>query len=267
MRSWQRVLLVGACILVAGAVATSTCARDPHGLLESAIAIVGIVGLGIGGSIVASALVARLVANQVFGIDIGDAVEALRGASSLTRANQSVEITLRRVDDEVHINAQHRFDLLSSSKFVRHLSFSLYTDVVRGNPSGGFYSIVEPGEAVLTDETLKKYLSREEGKVQFKKLYAFHPGKPSRFEVETFGYFRRDDRLIWTVEHISSDFTVRILDLRGEGKTSIEINHHRRSEIVDDMKERQTKEGRVIEFAYQGEVLPFQGFELQWHPE
>jgi hypothetical protein len=267
VRSWQRVLIIGACILVVGAVATVACANYSQGPLRNGVALAGVIGLGIGGSVIASALVTRLVANQVFGVDIGDAVEALRGASALTRSDQSLEITLKRIGEEVHISAQHRFNLLGSSKYIRRLPFSLYTDAARWGSGGGFYSIVEPDDTVLAGDALAQYLSEQEGKIQFNKMYTFHPGKTSHFEVETFGHFRRGDRLIWTVEHISSDFSVRILDRRGEGKASVKINHHRRSEITDDMKERPTQEGQVIDFTYLGEVLPFQGFELQWSAE
>ncbi len=267
MRSWQRILFIGICILVAGGVATVACASRPHGLIENSVGLAGIVGLGIGSSIVASVLVTRLVATQVFGLDIGDAVEALRGASALTRTNQSLEIKLERIGEEVHVSAQHRFDLLGASKYVRRLPFGLFTDAARWGSGGGFYSVVEPDGTVLDGSALDPHVYEQEGKIRFHKMYVFHPGKPSHFEVETFCHFRRGDRLIWTVEHISSDFSVRILDRRGEGEASVKINHHRRSEITDDMKKRKTKEGPVIEFAYLGEVLPFQGFELQWSTE
>lgn len=264
MRSWQRILLVGTIVLLSGGLATVLHTNPPHGLDENALALVGVVGLGIGGSVIASALVARLVANQVFGIDIGDAVEALRGASALTRANQQLEITLKRVGDEVHIVAQHRFDLFTSVKYPRRLRFRLYTDAARWGSGGGFESIVEPDNSVLAGPRLAPFTSEDEGKVEFNKMYTFHPRKPSHFEIETFAHFRRHDRLIWTVEHISSDFSVRIIDCRGEGKASVKINHHRHSEISDNSRERSTHEGSVIDFAFLGEVLPFQGFELQW---
>lgn len=264
MKSWQRILAAGVAVLLGGGLATILHTNPPHGLDENALALVGVVGLGIGGSVIASALVARLVANQVFGIDIGDAVEALRGASTLTRANQQLEITLKRTGDEVHVVAQHRFDLLASAKYPRRLRFRLYTDAARWGSGGGFYSIVEPDNSVLAGSQLAPYVSEDEGKIEFSKMYTFHPGKPSHFEIETYGHFRRHDRLIWTVEHISSDFSVRVIDCRGEGKASVKINHHRRSEISDDSRERPTREGSVMDFAFLGEVLPFQGFELQW---
>jgi hypothetical protein len=205
------------------------------------------------------------VANQVFGIDIGDAIEALRGASALTRANQQLEITLKRTDDEVvHVVAQHRFDLLTSSRYPRRLRFRLYTDAARWGSEGGFYSIVQPDNSILEDSQLDPYVAESEGKIEFSRMYTFYPGRPSHFEIETYGLFRRHDRLIWTVEHISSDFSVKVIDCRGEGKASVKINHHRRSEISDSSRERLTRDGSVIDLSFLGEVLPFQGFELQW---
>lgn len=264
MRSWQRIFFTGAGVLIVGALLNIIYPDPPSGIVQHGVAVGSIIFIGIGGSVIASALVSRLIAKQVFGIDIGDAVEALRGTSPLTRANQTLEITLKRVDSEVHVVTRHRFDLFGSAKYPRRLPFSLYTDAARWGSGGGFYSIVEPDDTVLAGSELAKYVTNEEGKVEFRKMYMFRPGRPSHFEVETFGHFRRWDRLIWTVEHISSDFSVRILDRREEGGVSVKINHHRRSEISDDMKERRTKEGHVIELVFLGEVLPFQGFELQW---
>ncbi|HET7486012.1 MAG TPA: hypothetical protein VFJ64_11655 [Solirubrobacterales bacterium] len=264
MRSWQRVFLAGVGILVVGSLLAVVDSESPHGAVRHGVSVGGIILIGIGGSVIASALVSWLIARQVFGIDVGDAIEALRGASSLTRANQTLEITLKRIGDQVHVAAQHRFDVFGSAKVHRRRQFSLYTDAARWGSGGGFFSILEPDGNELTGKELDLYISKDEGKVEFSKVYKFHPSKPSHFEVETFGHFRRRDRLIWTVEHISSDFSVRILDRREEGKASVKINHHRRAEVSDDMKDRSTSEGREIEFAFLGEVLPFQGFELQW---
>jgi len=211
MRSWQRVLLVGVCVLVLGSLLTAVNPDSPHGLVQHCVSVGGIILIGIGGSMIASAFVSWLIARQVFGIDVGDAIEALRGASPFTRANQTLEITLtlRGAGDQVRIGAQHRFDAFAAVKFSRNLPFSLYTDAARWGSGGGFFSILEPGGDELTEKKLEKFISKDEGKVEFSKMYRFYRGKPCHFEVETYGDFRRSDRLIWTVEHIWSSWRSR----------------------------------------------------------
>jgi hypothetical protein len=211
-----------------------------------------------------------MIARQVFGIDIGDAVEALRGTSAFTRSNQTLEITLEAVASGVRVTAEHTFDLLSSRRHRQRLSFRLYTDVARwGLDGGGFNSIVEPDGFVLHGESLQSHVQKAEGKAEFEKEYTFHPRRPARFVIETYGLFRTSDRLIWTVEHISSDFGVRIRDLRGTGRdVHVKINHHQAYDISKAMSPvRSAGQGRITEFAYLGEVLPYQGFELQWNDD
>jgi hypothetical protein len=267
MRSWQRIAVVGSTLLVAGAVTTVARPGHHHEFQLGALTVASIIFVGIGGSVLASALVARMVARQVFGIDIGDAVEALRGTSALVRSSQNLEITIASVDGGVRVTAEHRFDLLSARLYPQRLPFRLYTDVARWGPDGGgFNSIVEPDGTVLDPESLRPHLHEIEGKAEFMKEYTFYPRRRAHFVVETYGLFRPSDRLIWTVEHISSDFAVRIRDTRGGDATvGVKVNHHRAAEITKAMvPARDTGLGRIIEFTYLGEVLPYQGFELRW---
>jgi hypothetical protein len=266
MGSRQRTALLGFLVIALGAVAALAGPGHEHPVARDAFDLAGILGLGVGGSILASALVARLVARQVFGIDVGDAIEALRGTSALVRSQQSLEVRLSNAADGVRITAEHRFDLRSSRHYPRSLPFRLYTDVARwGDGGGGFDSVLEPGGEMLRGEALDRYVTLREGKAQFEKHYRFDPGKVSQFLVETYGHFRESDRLIWTVEHLSSDFRVRISDCRTTGgSVHVKVNHHRSQEIHDAIRCRDTPNGPVLEFSYLGEVLPFQGFELQW---
>jgi hypothetical protein len=200
---------------------------------------------------------ASLLARQVVGVDLSEVVEALRGASPVTRKRQSLEITLERKGEEVLVLARHRFELYGSAPYVRRVSFSLYTDAGRWGRDGGFSSVREPNGAVLTLEQLDPLVTRSEGKEEFSNIYTVHPRKPSSFEIETFAVFRRTDRLIWTVEHISSDFSVLVFDRRGEGRAHVKINHHRHREIASDISRRCAQVGEVIPFTFLGPVLPF----------
>ncbi|HTA14583.1 MAG TPA: hypothetical protein VK781_06965, partial [Solirubrobacteraceae bacterium] len=198
MRSWQRVGLLGGALLVAGAIALIAEPGRSHSFQQGALTLVSVIAVGVGGSVLASGLVARVVARQVFGIDIGDAVEALRGASAFTRTNQILEITLEEVESGVRVSAEHRFDLLSSKRFRQRLPFRLYTDVARWGPDGGgFNSIVQPDGTVLEGGHLQKHVHKTEGKAQFEKEYTFHPRHPASFVISTYGLFRATDRLIW----------------------------------------------------------------------
>lgn len=265
MRSWIRVTGLGGVMIVVGAVATALSSDGARDVGPTAAALTGVIALSVGGSVLASGLVARLVSRQVFGLDFSEAVEALRGSSPLTRSNQSLEITLNLEGDGVRASAEHRFSLHEASYRRKRLVFQLYTDIARWGSAGGFASVVEPDGTVLEGDDLGRYLKEESGKVRFEKPYVFHPKAPSTFIVETFGVFRRSDRLIWTVEHISSDFRVRINDCTGlDGIVDVKVNHHREAEIVTNMSRRPAKQGTTIEFAYLGEILPYQGFELQW---
>jgi hypothetical protein len=235
------------------------------GWAEGLIELVGLVALGLGGSLLASALVARIVSRQVFGIDITEAIEALRGSSLLSRSNQSLDITISRHEDEIRVSAEHRFDLLAAFPRRRRVPFQIYTDIARWGSAGGFDSIVEPDATVLVADDLAQYVTSEAGKARFEKAYVLFPGKPATFIVVTYGHFRCEDRLIWTVEHISSDFQVRVNDCTGlSGSVDVKINHHREPEIAANMARRRSHRGEVFEFEFLGEILPFQGFELQW---
>lgn len=267
MRSWQRVTLVGAALLLAGAVALVSKPGRNHALDQGVLTLASVILIGVGGSVLASGLVARMVARQVFGIDIGDAVEALRGSSAFTRSNQTLEITLEAIGGGVRVTAEHRFDLLSARRYRQRLPFRLYTDVARWGPDGGgFSSIVEPDGTVLQGLALQEHVQKTEGKAEFEKKYVFYPRRPAPFVIATYGLFRDTDRLIWTVEHISSDFDVKIRDLREtDTDVHVKINHHRSVAISEAMAAvRATGQGRMTEFSFFGEILPYQGFELQW---
>ncbi len=264
MRSWQRALVLGAILMVAGAGATFAYGSETHGAAQTTIDVVAVVLVGVGGSLLATGLVARLVANQVYGIDVTAALEALRGTSYLARANQTVTITLEVDGDDVIATGKHEFDVVSSSRLAQLRPLSLYTDV---GSDGGFYSIKEPGGHRLTGEELAKHVHKKEGKKNFEKRYFFRHGQTYRFVVQTFGRFRMNDRLIWTVEHISKDFVLRVIDRRGAGVPAcVMINHHRQEAIDGDRKTHETPQGFELVIDYLGEVLPYQGFELQWEP-
>jgi hypothetical protein len=260
VRSWHRIVLVGAIFLLLGAGAAVRHANQAHGADQNAISLAGVVGLAIGCSMIASALVARLVSTQVFGLNVRDALEALRGASVLSREEQTLTVTLTMNGPDVRVVRKHEFDLVAGGIIPRRLQVSLYTDI---SLSGGFDCVIEPNDAQLTGADLIEHVRNVEGKAEFSKEYYFVPGRPRHFVFEASGEFSHNDRLIWTVEHISQDFAVRICDNRGaKGGCGVKINHHGRRDIR--IHEHPTVDGVEMRFAVPSVVLPFQGFELWW---
>lgn len=263
MRSWQRAIALGGSLLLAGAIATFIAGSETNAAGQTSIDVAGILLVGVGGSLLATGLVSRLVSNHVFGIDVAAALEALRGASPLARSKQTLTVELTVVDGLVLATGKHEFDLEPSSRLPLPHDLSLYTDV--GSSGGGFFSITEPNGNVLSGEKLDSSVQPHEGKQRFTKQYWFWHGHPSKFIVQTYARFRTTDRLIWTVEHISSDFELRIHDKRGSVKHAcVKINHHRCEHIDRDNIRRMPDGGWEIVIDYLGEVLPYQGFELQW---
>ncbi len=260
VRSWSLILLIGGLALTLGVWGDVNSASHPHSVYQHLVVIVGIIGLTVGGAMLASALVAGLVTKQVLGVKIRDLVEALRGPSPLARKNQRLDIRLEREGEQIHVNATHEFELESDSAYPRSLPVRIYTDV---GSDGGFERIVVDGHTLPTP-ALEKLVDRIDGKEQFKEKYRFCPGRKRKFEIQTYGHFRLDDRLIWTVEHVSRDFTVSILDKRKAAKVcEVKVNHHRSDEI-DTNAWQPLHEGQDLKFNFLGEVLPYQGFELRW---
>jgi hypothetical protein len=262
VRSWLRILFVGGLALTVGVYCDVRSASHPHGFDQHAVVVVGIVGLTVGAAMLASALVAGLVTRQVLGVKIRDLVEALRGSSPLVRKNQRLYIRIDRDDQRIHVSARHEFELESDSTFRRTLPVRIYTDV---GIDGGFDKIVVDGRTLDRPELeCEKLVQPRDGKAQFEEKYRFSPGRKRKFEIHTYGHFRLDDRLIWTVEQVSRDFAVSIIDTRKVPTVcKVKVNHHRSDEI-DTEAWHPSHEGQYLKFDFLGEVLPYQGFELRW---
>lgn len=268
MTSTSRVIVAGCVGIILGSIAAvSEGIADPFPG-KTFTKLMAAIFLGLGASLVASGLAARLISNQVVGLDFGEALEALRGSSPVTRSNQTIEITLRAAGDVIEVKAEHRFDLVSSFRRTRRLPLRMYTDVGRWGAAGGFACVVEPDGNSLRGELLTPFVKEVAGKPQFEKVFDFRPGRPESFIAETYATFRLTDRLIWTIEHISRDLKLRVNDYsRLTGDVDIKVNHHRSREITDAIRVRNARDGTVREVDFVSELLPYQGFELQWHKD
>jgi hypothetical protein len=261
--SWSRMVLFGGAGLVLGGIATALQA-ETSGTLRTTFAVVAVVAGGVGASLLASGLAARLVTRQVFGLDAAEAIEALRGTSDLSRSNQELRLTLALDGDDILVQAEHLFDVLGAGRWRRRAQFGIYTDIARWGLGGGFRSVHGP-DGDLTGHELDPYLHEVGGKPRFERVYSFRPGVPERFVVDTYGKFRKSDRLFWTVEHISSDFHVRVDNcVPVPGTIGLKVNHHREAQITENVRRRRAEGRDIMEFDFLGAILPFQGFELQW---
>jgi hypothetical protein len=191
-----------------------------------------VAGISVGASLLATAVATHLVSRHVFGVDVTEAIEALRGTSRFSRSEQTVDITLDRIGDKIRVEAAHSFTVHVSGHHSSLLPFTIYTDVGSWGADGGFLSVRGPDGLVLTDDDLRKHTVERSGKVQFHCDYQFSPSSPPRFEIVTYGTFRCIDRLIWTVEQVSSDFKLTVRNRVGnQDKLNAKINHHREAQI------------------------------------
>jgi hypothetical protein len=100
-------------------------------------------------------------------------------------------------------------------------------------------------------------------KAQFK----FEIGQDSsydalKFEYKTYGVYRLNDRLVWTVQELSENFDVTIIFESGLNRKNLKgwVNHHDRENI----SLRDGVDGKAKNIAFTTPVFPYQGFELSW---
>lgn len=224
---------------------------------------------GVGGSVLATGLSNWLITKHYVGVDVTSIVQALTSNSKFIRKDQNLEIGfMLNSNNEVVINGEHRFTLCNQGARRSKKSFELYTDLGSWNNSGGFKAVIEPSGTVLQNKSLETFLHEENGKIYFKNSYDINSMSTASFLFKTFGNYRRVDRLIWTVQDISTDFSVRIVNNTGIKKAFvIKVNHHKEKEILKRVKiindTGDSQEVIIIDFNC--EVLPYQGFEIMWN--
>lgn len=263
-----RVSAVGVVLIAVGGALGVASGDEP---VSRVVQGIGVACIGVGASLLATAVASRLVANQVFGLDIRAAIEALRGTSPFSRSDQTVQIDLERTGNRIKVEATHEFTLHIAGQRTRDALFTIFTDVGSWSEDGGFLSITGPGMSYDAAD-LKERTRHSGGKVELAERVRCTPGVPMRFRIVTVGSFRCVDRLIWTIENISSDLLLTIHDRTPEGRAAaaggtpspvaVKINHHNAQQMVP-RKEKSTTDITVYDFL--GDVLPFQGFEVLWH--
>lgn len=220
---------------------------------------------GVGGSILATAIVNWILTRQLGSIPISSIVEALAQKTEFMRTNQEAELTFTYQDDRVRLEKRHLYYLRNTRHYTRPHRISMFTDTSPASDihRSGFILVLEPDGTKLEGPSLARYVSFESGKHVFRKTYDLQPGDKNAFEFRSVDYYRLSDRLIWTVQDLSENFRVRIKNQTGwKNVFKVKINHHCEQDILDQMK--LIEESNEIIFEFNAEILPYQGFEVMW---
>jgi hypothetical protein len=223
----------------------------------------------VGGSILATGLSSWMITRHFTGLDVTSIVHALSESSHFIRVNHTLELIFALTNnDVVHVTGEHAFTLLNQRGRRTRKTFAMYTDLGNMNNCGGFESVVEPSGHVLHHKSLEAYINESNGKKYFTNSYDINPKSTATFRFNTFGNYRRIDRLIWTIQDLSADFCVRIVNNTGiKNAFRLKVNHHRERDILDRLtrisKNADGQEVIIIDFNC--EVLPYQGFEVMWN--
>lgn len=223
---------------------------------------------GVGTSVLATGLTSWLVTKHIGGIDVTSIVQALRENSNFVRMNHTLKIVFTLTQDNVvHLDGEHIFTLVNQKNRLARKTFEIYTDLGGWNKRGGFRSVVEPSNNVLEGISLTRCIMSANGKTYFTKGYDIPAKSGAIFQFNTFGNYRRVDRLIWTVQDLSMDFTVTLVNNTGiKNAFFIKVNHHRERDIRDRLTNlpASTDGQEIVRLDFKCEVLPYQGFEVMW---
>jgi hypothetical protein len=261
MNSNIQIALVGSIPMLVGLI---FLAHDPS---KFSLFVVPLTGVGT--SIVATGLTSWLITKHFTGVDVTSIVQALKENSAFIRIDHTLEVIFTLSDqNSVTVSGEHSFTLVNQRRRRSRKVFAIYTDLGTWNRSGGFQSVVEPSGQVLAHNDLVSFVKEVNGKTYFIKSYDINSTSSASFRFHTFGHYRRVDRMIWTVQDLSTDFRVKLINNTGINDAFvIKINHHREKEILDSMttvhKPADGQEIMTIDFNC--EVLPYQGFEVMWN--
>ena len=202
---------------------------------------------------------------------ITDAVFNLYNKSGTPiRKKHTLELTMEydKKKNDIKISGVHRYRLHNNSLDGTPKPLEIYTDLGRqGDPkSGGFNKAIIDGRTIEDDELegLQTHV-RELDKVKacFCCDLEEQPCGYNTVEFHTYGYYRLKDRLIWTVQDFSENFTITVNNSTGfPSHIWFKINHINEDKIHRSIKYPKEKPIRIIDF--KSVVLPYQGFEMTW---
>jgi hypothetical protein len=219
---------------------------------------------GVGGSVLATGITNSIMAMRLLPNALEPVLEALSPRTRVVRRNHTLALDFDFEGGFVHLTKVHKFELVNSGAQIQR-TLSMYTDTVawRHESRGGFTRVIQPNEEDLEGESLKRRLESKNGKMVFRKQFRLPHKVPSPFAFYSHEYYRKADRLIWTVEDLAEDFQITIHNRTGVTGFIVKINHHRENEIKVRHHIHNSNH-EEISFSFGCPILPYQGFELMW---
>lgn len=230
--------------------------------------------IGVGGSIMATAITNWISNRRLDGLPIDSLVEALSEKSKFIRQNQELNLIFSIVDNQLKVEKSHEFNLLNPGKLSAKHYISMFTDSPLKNSStkstGGFTYVEGCGKkltgAALSIKDKNSKVKDFNGKIYFEEEYRLKPGQNNKFRFVSFDFYRLTDRLIWVIQDRSSNFSVKISNhTRVSNRIKLKINHHREHEILSTSSRYDLGDNiEMIAFRFDCEIIPYQGFEIMW---
>lgn len=141
------------------------------GLLLSNTPALAVSLTGVGGSILATALVNWILTRELGSIPINSIVEALAQKTEFMRTQQEAELTFSIDGDYVKLEKRHRYRLRNPRHYMRPRRISMFTDEspLALQTRSGFILVLEPDGTKLEGSSLARYVTWESGKHVFRK--------------------------------------------------------------------------------------------------
>jgi hypothetical protein len=209
---------------------------------------------------------------------IQKAVEWLGTENTVVRTKHTLELTLSAESNAcetfVKVTGVHSYELTNyATSEGGKLPIDIYTDLgpdlgLTGLERGGFESISVNNIPLSRDKITE--INRNvinNAKVCYEDDVDITAERSMLFKYVTFAYYRPKDRLIWTVQDISDDFVVTIVnntDLASDFPCfKYWYNHHKRKNI-HPIRNRHNLPRNVEQIRFPDFVLPYQGLEISW---
>jgi len=204
------------------------------------------------------------------------AVGQLKRHEINTRYRHSLVLTLKPNEDNegnssILVEGIHKYTLKNESLRDDCRDISIYTDLACSTKQGGFKKVDIKGKNIdieLAGERLENFIQTKHNKVYFSYTKLdFKRRSDVGFTYHTYGIYRLRDRLIWTVQDLSDEFNVEIVnETTYKLPLTIKINHSD-DDIIMSKSKPTINDGKAekYEVSFPAAVLPFQGFEISWN--
>lgn len=282
---FKRILKTGSITIILGVALSFYFSRSSDLDNSAFLAFIGTAFSGVGCSLIASALVARIMALKPSERVLKEISGVMKQYAEFIRYDHTLELRFSKKiinsQETIILVGEHKFTFKNDQiLFSKSKKIEMYTDVGRQcqniNDHEGFDSV----QIDNTEYNYKKQLELEKKDMQVEKCFEKKPnGKvyfiknvkiPRKNELRvvsrTFGIYRLEDRMVWTVQDLSKNFKVRVIDNTDCGMPfEFKINHHDEKDIHINPDVTMTHEKRrVYDIDFSTPVLPYQGFEIKW---